>query len=473
MQFNSIEFFIFLPLVFLLYWSLYKSMKLQNALIVAVSYVFYGWWNVRLLFLIALTSFLSYLSGVLIERMNTKGRTNHLFTPKNVMLLNVIVNLGILGVFKYYNFFIDNLIDLFSIFGIHLQLTTLQLILPVGISFYTFQALSYTIDVYHHRIRPTNDVLAFFAYVSFFPQLVAGPIERATNLLPQFLAERKFDYDKAVDGMRQILWGFFMKVVIADNCAGIVNIVFNRYEEASWPMLALGALMFTFQIYGDFAGYSNIAIGSARLFGFNLMENFRNPYFSANIPEFWRRWHVSLNTWFRDYVYIPLGGNKHGKMKQIRNIMVVFGLSGLWHGANWTYVVWGIYHGVFVAFFRKDGWFSRRNFFTIATTFVVVVFGWIIFRADSISQAADYIPGLLTLQQGEGRIGLALSDIKVFSTSAFIVVLMLLEYLTKDRPHPLVDMPSNRLLRWGTYLFLIFLMLVFIGKSETFIYFQF
>lgn len=472
MQFNSIEYIVFLPLVFLLYWSMHKNMKIQNIFIVVVSYVFYGWWNSKLLFLIALTSLLSFFSGVLIEK-SRMATSYHPLSPKIIMMTNVIVNLVILGIFKYYNFFVENLVELFAVLGVHLQMTILQLILPVGISFYTFQALSYTIDVYKNKIRPTNDWVAFFAYVSFFPQLVAGPIERATNLLPQFLTPRRFNYGKAVDGMKQILLGFFMKVVIADNCAGIVNTVYDHYAEASWLTLIIGAIMFTFQIYGDFAGYSNIAIGSARLFGFDLMANFVNPYFSNNIPEFWRRWHISLNTWFRDYVYIPLGGNRKGKLKQIRNTFIVFSLSGLWHGANWTYIIWGIYHGLFASLHKKGGKMDNRNIFTIGMTFVLVVFGWILFRAESISQAFAYIGGIFCLQQGAYITELSLSSIQIISTSAFIIILMICEFFTKDKAYPLINMPSNRILRWGIYLLFIILLLLFPGKSETFIYFQF
>ena len=473
MQFNSIEYIIFLPLVFLLYWSMRKSLKWQNVFIVLVSYVFYGWWNVNFLFLIALTSLLSFLSGVLIEKYRSAQKPHRFSMPKVIMLSNVIVNLVILGIFKYYNFFIENLVELLAVFGIQQEISSLQLILPVGISFYTFQALSYTIDVYKDKIKPTHDVVAFFAYVSFFPQLVAGPIERATHLLPQFLATRSFSYRKAVDGMKQILWGTFMKVVIADNCAGIVNTIYDQYTEASWLTLIFGALMFAFQIYGDFAGYSHIAIGSARLFGFDLMDNFINPYFSSNIPEFWRRWHISLNTWFRDYVYIPLGGNREGRLKQIRNILVVFGLSGLWHGANWTYVAWGLYHGLFASLHKKGGKLDRRNIFTIGLTFVLILFGWILFRAENISQAVAYIGGIFSLKQGMNITEHGLSLVQLVSTSAFIILLMTCESFTKDKPYPLVHMPSNRAFRWSIYLLLIVFLLLFPGKSETFIYFQF
>ena len=478
MQFNSIEFFFFLPIVLFLYHILggVKGLKAQNVFIVLVSYLFYGWWNIKLLFLIAFTSLLSFLSGVFIKQLDVKHKsTHHFLTSKKVMIANVVINLIILGVFKYYNFFVENLIELFNIFSIPLNIQTLQLILPVGISFYTFQALSYTIDVYKKRIEPTNDIVAFFAYVSFFPQLVAGPIERATNLLPQFLHQRTFSYEKAVDGMRQMLWGFFMKVVIADNCANVVNTIFRHYTEANWFVLIIGAIFFTFQIYGDFAGYSNIAIGCARLFGFDLMENFRTPYLSSNIPEFWRRWHISLNTWFRDYVYIPLGGNKNGKLQQIRNTFVVFGLSGLWHGANWTYVAWGLYHGGLTALYKKseDVYSTVRQILSIIVTFILVVIGWILFRAESISQAIDYCVRMSTLQDGLGIGGLELSNIQVVGTFMFITILMCTECLTANKSQPLVAIAQNRFIRWSIYILLILCMLVFPGKSETFIYFQF
>lgn len=317
MLFNSFEFAIFLPIVFILYWYVFnKNLRLQNFFIVTVSYVFYGWWDWHFLLLIAFTSLCSWLSGILIEKFQLKqdsGKQKFNWA-KVVSASNIILNLGILGMFKYYNFFVEAFIDAFSSFGIHLQPTTLKLILPVGISFYTFQALSYSIDVYRKQLKPTKDIVSFFAYVSFFPQLVAGPIERATNLLPQFHKKRVFDYTKAVDGLRQILWGLFKKIVIADNCAEVANVIFDNSADYSGSTLVLGAIFFAFQIYGDFSGYSDIAIGTARLFGIDLMRNFNFPYFSRDIAEFWRRWHISLSTWFRDYLYIPLGGSRGGGM---------------------------------------------------------------------------------------------------------------------------------------------------------------
>ena len=336
MLFNSFEFLVFLPLVFSGYWFLFKPLRMQNLFIVICSYIFYGWWDWRFLLLIAFTTFCSYASGILLERL--EGRRKF---QRYVCAANIILNLSILGIFKYYNFFADNMKELLQLFGITPHWTTLDILLPVGISFYTFQALSYTIDVYRRQLRPTHDIVAFFAFISFFPQLVAGPIERATNLLPQFLKPRTFDYGKAVDGMQQILWGLFKKMVVADNCSRLADAIFNNYQHMGSWQLFLGAVFFTFQIYGDFSGYSDIAIGTARLFGINLMKNFNMPYIARDIAEFWRRWHISLTTWFRDYLYIPLGGSREGRWKSIRNTFIIFLVSGFWHGSNWTFIVWG------------------------------------------------------------------------------------------------------------------------------------
>lgn len=341
MLFNSVEFLLFLPVVFLLYWYVFRPLRWQNLFVVMASYVFYGWWDWRFLILIAFTTLCSYVSGILLERAEGK-RTRQ----KWISAINIIVNLSILGVFKYYDFFGENFTALLRLFGMEADWVTLNIILPVGISFYTFQALSYTIDVYQHRIKPTHDIIAFFAFISFFPQLVAGPIERATNLLPQMLKKRTFNYAQAVDGCRQILWGFFKKMVIADNCALAVGQILDSYTEQSGFMLLMGGFFFTFQIYGDFSGYSDIAIGTARLFGINLMRNFNYPYFSRDIAEFWRRWHISLTTWFRDYIYIPLGGSRCSRWKVMRNTLIIFLVSGFWHGANWTFIVWGAYHAL-------------------------------------------------------------------------------------------------------------------------------
>ena len=322
MLFNSLEFLVFLPVFFCIYWLLAKRIRLQNAAVVVASYIFYGWWDWRFLILIAISSLCAYASGLLIQKYEGSVKKQ-----KAINVINVVINLGILGFFKYFNFFTENLAMLLAPIGVTLDNITLDILLPVGISFYTFQGLSYTLDVYRKKLKPTRDVVAFFAFISFFPQLVAGPIERATNLLPQFLKERRFDYNCAVDGLRQILWGFFKKVLVADSCAEVANMMFNNYELHNGVNLLMGALCFTFQIYGDFSGYSDIAIGTARLFGINLMRNFNYPYFSRDIAEFWRRWHISLSTWFRDYIYIPLGGSREGRAKAVRNTLILFLVS--------------------------------------------------------------------------------------------------------------------------------------------------
>ena len=409
MLFNSLEFAIFLPVVFLIYWAIgyarindLLKLRMQNAFVVIASYVFYGWWDWRFLLLIAFTSLCSYYSGLLVK----SSIINHQSSISKLWLTaNIVLNLGILAIFKYYDFFVS---EFGQLFGINTDSLLLKIILPIGISFYTFQALSYSIDVYRGNIKPTKDIIAFFAFIAFFPQLVAGPIERATNLLPQFLQNRKFSYDQGVDGMRQILWGLFKKIVIADNCATYVDQVWATYDTQSGSTLLLAAILFTFQIYGDFSGYSDIAIGTAKLFGIKLMRNFNNPYFSRDIAEFWRRWHISLTTWFRDYVYIPLGGSRVGKWKIVRNTFVIFLLSGFWHGANWTFIAWGAYHAVLflplilLGMNRKytnqvaEGrWLpSVKETGQILLTFMLAVIGWIIFRATSISEAWSIMKGL-------------------------------------------------------------------------------
>ena len=336
MLFNSIDFAVFLPVVFILYWSLNnRSLKLQNLFVVAASYTFYCWWDWRYLGLVILSTVVGYGTGLGIARARGKG-------ARRVWLLaSIVVNLGLLAFFKYFDFFVDGFGAAFTFFGGPVNTRSLGIVLPIGISFYTFQTLGYSIDVYRKRIEPTTDYIAFSAFHSFFPQLVAGPIERATTLLPQFYVRRRFAYAEAVDGLRQILWGLFKKVVIADSCARFANAIFNNSSEYSGSTLLLGALFFAIQIYGDFSGYSDIAIGTGRLFGIRLMQNFAFPYFSRDIAEFWRRWHISLSTWFRDYLYIPLGGSRGGTWLKVRNVFIIFLASGLWHGANWTFVIWG------------------------------------------------------------------------------------------------------------------------------------
>ena len=479
MLFNSIEFLIFLPIVFLLYWFVFKKRHWQNLLIVIASYTFYGWWDWRFLILIALTSLCSFGSGLLISRY--EGKRNK---QKIISASNIVINLLILGIFKYYNFFVDNLDILFSSLGYQLDWITLEIILPVGISFYTFQALSYTIDVYQRKIKPTSDIIEFFAYISFFPQLVAGPIERATNLLPQFQKTRIFDYTQSVDGCRQMLWGFFKKLVIADNCATIVNANWEHYQNLPGITLFILGVLFTFQIYCDFSGYSDIAIGCARLFGFNLMRNFNFPYFSRSIPEFWRRWHISLTTWFRDYIYFPLGGSRCSKQKTIRNVFIVWGISGLWHGANWTFIVWGLYHATLLAIYNILGVNTKykhvvangrlfpniKEFMQLTLTFLLAVIGWIIFRANSMTQAIDYISSMFT--------NLSFNSHQLYGkTISYCLLLLFIEWMQRDKQHAL-QFPNKRLfnyrfIRWTIYYSLILSIMIFGGKSQTFIYFQF
>ena len=405
MLFNSFEFLVFFPIVFLLYWFVFqKNLKAQNAFILVVSYVFYGWWDWRFLGLIAFSSVVDYICGIQI------GQSSDSIRRKTFLTISLAVNLGLLGFFKYFNFFIDSTIQLMNSVGVQANPYSLQLILPVGISFYTFQTMSYTIDIYRKQLEPTKDPVAFFAYVSFFPQLVAGPIERASNLLPQFFRKRFFEESLAMDGLRQILWGLFMKVVIADNCAVFVNQAFNNPESQPAFNLLIGAVFFSCQIYGDFGGYSNIAIGTGKLLGFNLMQNFAFPYFSRDIAEFWRRWHISLSTWFRDYVYIPLGGSKGTKLLSIRNIFIIFLVSGFWHGANWTFVIWG---GIHAALFIPLYLFGKNRVHIgivaqnktlpsfnqlgqMLITFSLVTLAWVFFRASGISEALNYLNHLFS-----------------------------------------------------------------------------
>ena len=472
MLFNSIEFAIFLPVVFLLYWFVFRwSVRAQNLFVVAASYLFYGWWDWRFLFLIAFTSLCSWGSGLLIERYRQRP------VAKAVHVLNIVLNLAILGVFKYYDFFVTSFANLF----LHGRTDglLLNIILPVGISFYTFQALSYSIDVYRGKLEPTRDIVQFFAFVSFFPQLVAGPIERATNLLPQFAKPRMFDYAQAVDGMRQILWGLFKKIVVADNCAAYVDYVYGAYSTQSGITLAIAAVLFAFQIYGDFSGYSDIAIGTSKLFGIKLMRNFDNPYFSRDIAEFWRRWHISLTTWFRDYVYIPLGGSRVSKAKVVRNTFVIFLLSGFWHGANWTFLAWGAYHAVLflpLILLGRNRKFtgvvaegrllpSWSDFGRMLLTFILVTVGLVLFRADSISQAWHY---LALLPQG----GAAYTE-GLAACTVYVLLMLVMEWIHRAGNHGLDLHIRSTALRILLYYSLIVIMFFAYTNSEAFIYFQF
>jgi D-alanyl-lipoteichoic acid acyltransferase DltB (MBOAT superfamily) len=494
MLFNSIEFALFLPIVFLIYWAIgyahinnQLKLRLQNAFVVIASYVFYGWWDWRFLLLIAFTSFCSWGSGLLINPSRPPHKGRRFISPKFWMIANIILNLGILAVFKYYDFFVR---EFGQLFGVSTDSLLLRIILPVGISFYTFQALSYSIDVYRKKIEPTRDIVAFFAYVAFFPQLVAGPIERATNLLPQFQANRKFNYDQAVDGMRQILWGLFKKIVVADNCATYVDQVWATYDTQTGSTLLLAAILFTFQIYGDFSGYSDIAIGTAKLFGIKLMRNFNNPYFSRDIAEFWRRWHISLTTWFRDYVYIPLGGSRVGKWKIVRNTFVIFLLSGFWHGANWTFIAWGAYHAILflplilLGMNRKytnqvaEGCLlpTWKEAVQILFTFFLAVLGWIIFRAETITQAWNYICGMMQFGTLRACYRFFLpNEYIVYPTNLYIIVMIVIEWIQRNKQHGLEVLNASKYkwIRIAFYYVLVWMIIQNAGTEQTFIYFQF
>ena len=482
MLFNSIDFAIFLPIVFVLYWVCDRqNLKLQNFLIVVASYLFYGWWDWRFLSLILFSTIVDYTVG-----QKLRNEENQL-KRKILLWTSVLVNLGFLCFFKYYNFFLDNFITAFSFFGTEIKANSLNIILPVGISFYTFQTLSYTIDIYKRKLEPTKDFIAFSAFVSFFPQLVAGPIERATNLLPQFYKKRTFDYPKAVDGMRQILWGLFKKVVIADNCAEYANQIFNNSVDMNGSTLTLGALFFTFQIYGDFSGYSDIAIGTSRLFGFDLMRNFNFPYFSRDIAEFWRRWHISLSTWFRDYLYIPLGGSRGGIWMKVRNTFIIFIVSGFWHGANWTFVVWGALNAIyFLPLLLTNN--NRNHLETVAQgkllpsikelsfmllTFGLTVFAWIFFRAENIGHALDYISKILSISLFEipKFSGMKNALITIILTCIFVLI----EWLGREQQFAIQNfgIKWKRPLRYAMYYAIIIAIFWFGGKEQQFIYFQF
>jgi len=402
MLFNSIEFLLFLPIVFVLYWFVFnKNIKHQNLLILVSSYFFYGWWDYRFLSLIILSTIVDYVIGLNISNQSSKNN------QKILLWCSVLFNLGVLGFFKYYNFFIESWIDLFSSIGYEINsVWTLNIILPVGISFYTFQTMSYTIDIFKGKLNPTKDFVSFAAFVSFFPQLVAGPIERATNLLPQILNKREFKYEQGVQGLKLIFWGLFKKVVIADTLAPVVNDIFENYQDFGGVTLWLGAIYFAFQIYCDFSGYSDIAIGTSKLFGFEVMSNFKFPYFSRNIGEFWRRWHISLSTWFRDYLYIPLGGSKKGKRISLINIFIIFLVSGFWHGANWTFIVWGLFHSILFIpsfIFKANRKYvssiiaenslmpTPKEFIQVGITFILVTIGWVFFRSETIGDSFNYI----------------------------------------------------------------------------------
>lgn len=477
MFFNSLTFAAFLLIVFLLYWFIFnRKLRFQNIFVLLISYVFYGWWDWRFLTLIAFSTAVDFLLAISIEKSTIISKR------KLWLTLSILTNLGLLGFFKYYNFFIENWIEAWASLGFTMSVETMSIILPVGISFYTFQTLSYTIDVYRKKMKPTKNVFDFAAYVAFFPQLVAGPIERASHLLPQFQKERTFNYEYAQSGLHLIIWGLFQKVVIADSCAVYANGIFNNYEQFNGLTLLTGAFYFAFQIYGDFAGYSNMAIGVARLLGFDLMRNFNYPYFARDIAEFWRRWHISLSTWFRDYLYIPLGGSRGTTGSKIRNVFIIFIVSGFWHGANWTFLAWGTVHALlFLPLILTDKnrryveniapeklLPSLREFFQIITTFALVMFAWVFFRADTITDAMNYLRNIVVKFSFE--IQYLPFERYSIELTGLIFAFIAIEWVHRRFEHPFVG-------RWKwVKIIVVLIMLVTLGvysEYQEFIYFQF
>ena len=482
MFFNSINFAVFLPIVFILYWFVTnKNLKFQNILLLVSSYFFYACWDWRFLFLLIFSTVLDYYTGI---KMSDSKNQN---SKKFWFWLSISVNLGFLGVFKYYNFFATSFADAIANFGLQVNPWALKVILPVGISFYTFHGLSYVIDIYKDRIKAEKNFIDYSVFVSFFPLLVAGPIERATHLLPQIQKKRVFNFENAVDGLKQILWGLFKKVVIADNCAKFANIIFDNYTDYSGSTLALGAVFFAFQIYGDFSGYSDIALGTARLFGIDLLRNFAFPYFSRDIAEFWRRWHISLSTWFRDYLYIPLGGSKGGIWMKVRNTFIIFLVSGFWHGANWTFIIWGLLNALFIMpsiIFNTNRtnldivaqgklFPTLKEFLSILFTFSLTVFAWIFFRSNTIDQALGYISRIFSAS----FFSVPLVKVDMYDTYIYALVMLfiIIEWLGREQKYALAQVMPNKpkVYRWAFYYLLIVIIFIFAGSNQEFIYFQF
>ncbi|WP_337966507.1 MBOAT family O-acyltransferase [uncultured Flavobacterium sp.] len=486
MLFNSLNFAVFFVIIFILYWFVTnKNLKIQNLLLLISSYFFYAFWDWRFLFLLVFSTLLDYYSGLKIS--NTEKESSKRFW----FWLSISVNLGFLGVFKYYNFFIESFTELFSKFGFVINTWTLNVVLPVGISFYTFHGLSYVIDVYKKRIPAEKNFIDYAVFVSFFPLLVAGPIERATHLLPQIKKKRSFDYNTAVNGVRQILWGLFKKIVIADTCSVFVDDIFQNYANYSGGTLVLGAILFSFQIYCDFSGYSDIAIGVAKLLGIDLITNFRTPYFSRNIADFWRRWHISLSSWFRDYVYMPLGGSKVGLTKSIRNIFIIFILSGFWHGANWTFIFWGALNALYFipSFLMKNNrkyvdndsqssFLSQiKAFVDILITFGLVTFAWIFFRSNSLTNAIAYIKGIFRYEDF-----LKIHSAKTYELSLkplllYLIIFLFIEWYYKNENVVFTKLHNTKLSIAAKYVFyflaVISILLSIKNQSTSFIYFQF
>lgn len=477
MLFNSSEFIIFLLLAYFSYWFIFKkNLLIQNFFLLAVSYLFYGWWDWRFVFLLILSTLIDYFFGRLVYYKKQK---------KLYMWLCVANNLLVLGIFKYYNFFAGSFQEMMNGIGFQVSPYFLNIALPVGISFYTFHGMSYVFDLYNGKGKPENNFINYSLFVCFFPLLVAGPIERASHLLPQVVKRRVFDYTQSVHGLKLILWGLFKKVVIADSLAPVVNTIFSDHENMSGFALVLGAVYFAFQIYGDFSGYSDMARGTAKLFGFELLINFKFPYFSRDIAEFWRRWHISLSSWFRDYLYIPLGGSRNGLYKSVRNTFIIFLVSGFWHGANWTFIIWGLLHALYFLplLLQKRNRSNTgdiapgsvlpglRDLINIALTFTIVCFAWIFFRAENLTEALQYIGGIFSQPFFAGNEG-SLIAVYMPLTVGFMLIV---EWFNRNNDiEHLFDSVSNPPLRYASYFAVFFLILMFGSFQESsFIYFQF
>jgi len=483
--FNSISFAIFLPLVFVFYWfATRKKLSYQNILLLGASYFFYASWDWRFLFLLIFSTVLDYVTGIKMYASNTRSEKKFWFC------LSIGINLAFLGFFKYYNFFIESFSEGLTLIGMQLNPWTLNIILPVGISFYTFHGLSYVIDIYNNKIKPERNFIDYSLFVSFFPLLVAGPIERATHLLPQLKKSRDFNYGAAVNGMRQILWGLFKKIVIADNCATIANEVFGNYSTQNGPTLLLGAVLFSIQIYCDFSGYSDIAIGTARLFGIDLLRNFAFPYFSRDVAEFWRRWHISLSTWFRDYLYIPLGGSKVSDLKKIRNVFIIFLVSGFWHGANWTFLFWGFLNALYILpsiiiktnrvnldIVAKGSYLpSVKDFFSMLITFGLTVFAWIFFRSENITHAFNFITRIFSeIYKHPGSILLSNFWLSNITILILILFFFITEWVGREHSYAIQHFgyKISKPFRWSFYFLIVLSIFLFGGKQQAFIYFQF
>lgn len=465
MQFDSYTYALFLPLVFIIYWALRKNLKWQNLFLLVASYVFYGWWDWRMLGLIVLTSLTTWGSALMMR--GDRSRHDRLWSAANIVL-----NVGILAVFKYLNFLRDSFVDFLGLFGVNPDWPTLHILLPVGISFYTFQAISYTIDVYRGDIKPTRDVVAFGVFIAFFPQLVAGPIERASNLLPQFLRNKTFDYDTAVIGMRQILWGVGKKVIVADSVGYYVDqLLYNPYHFSAASMV-WASVLFMVQIYADFSGYSDIAIGSAKLLNIKLQPNFHYPFFSRNMKEFWQRWHISLINWFRLYIYFPMGGSRRGKLRTVFNVLVLFTLSGLWHGADWTFAIWGLVFGllnvpyIFLPSKRLSGHATLRDIPRCLFTFLIVAIVGISFRANNLAHLNEIIDVILhTTWKLRPVFGQPLF---------YIVPFFIIEWLGRKHEFPLERLPFPTAVRWIIYWAIVVgISILSLDRNMQFIYFQF